>query len=188
MYINSLQYRIRNGQKFPIPLENESYYHRHQPVNFTIKLLNNQPMTNSANGTIFLTDKRIIFIAYKTGSDVFENFYVMLSDIVSSVTAGNVLNNLFYKNTFSVNITLRDKTIFNMSITYDYDDIEQKRIFEDYYGMLISWATKNKPGKPLSISTQNSNFTSEGSPMSPYYNSWSMNSPSYDGEQPPPYS
>ncbi|CAG8552473.1 12474_t:CDS:1 [Racocetra fulgida] len=193
MYVNTLPVRIRNGHKFPIPLENESYYHRHQPVEFSIKF-KSPPMVQSATGMIFLTDKRIIFIAYEPSSDGFENFYVMLADVVSSVKQKKSFfdfNSYFQHNTIALEMTLRDKTSFNMSITYDDEDSEQKGIFEDYYGMLLSWATKTKPekivgGRPLSITTLTS-FVSDDRPDSAYFSTWSTN-PFRDGEKPPAYS
>ncbi|CAG8772614.1 21757_t:CDS:1, partial [Racocetra persica] len=175
MYVNTLPVRIRNGHKFPVPLENESYYHRHQPVEFSIKF-KSSPVVQSATGMIFLTDKRIIFIAYEPSPDEFENFYVMLADVVSSVKQEKSFfdfKSYFQHNTLAFEMTLRDKTSFNMSITYDDEDIEQKGIFEDYYGMLLS---KTKPekivgGRPLSITTLNS-FVSDDRPDSAYFSTW----------------
>ncbi|KAF0342379.1 hypothetical protein F8M41_016151 [Gigaspora margarita] len=189
MYINSLPIRIRNGHKFPIPLEHESYYHRHQPVEFSFKLKNTS-MTNSATGMIFLTDKRFIFIAYEPGE--LESFYFMLADIVSSVASKCLFSNVFNHNTLSLDISLKDKKSFTMSITYDYEDIEQKGIFMDYYGMLLSWATKNKPdkipGRPLSINTLTKFMSDDDKQDSPYYSSWSTDPELRGGEKPPAYS
>ncbi|CAG8554770.1 hypothetical protein C2G38_2031734 [Gigaspora rosea] len=189
MNINSLPIRIRNGHKFPIPLENESYYHRHQPVEFSFKLKNSS--TYSATGMIFLTDKRFIFIAYEPGQGELESFYFMLADIVSSVVSKSLFSNFFNHNTLSLDIALKEKNSFTMSITYDYEDIEQKGIFMDYYGMLLSWATKNKPdkitGRPLSINTL-TKFMSDDDATSPYYSSWSTDPEIRGGEKPPAYS
>ncbi|CAG8694430.1 14447_t:CDS:1 [Dentiscutata erythropus] len=191
MYINTLPIRIRNGHKFPIPLENESYYHRHQPVEFSIKL-KNPSLMHSAPGMIFLTDQRFIFIAYEPSSDGFESFYILLSDISSSVTSKSIFNNFFNHNTLSLDVTLKDKKSFTMSITYDYEDIEQKGIFMDYYGMMLSWATNNKSGKligrPLSINTLNNFMSDEDRPDSAYFSSWSTNPALHGGEKPPAYS
>ncbi|CAG8797943.1 9040_t:CDS:1, partial [Gigaspora rosea] len=124
---------------------------------------------------------RFIFIAYEPGQGELESFYFMLSDIVSSVASKNLFSNFF-------NIALKEKNSFTMSITYDYENIEQKGIFMDYYGMLLSRATKNKPDtitdRPLSINTL-TKFMSDDDATSPYY---STDPELRGGEKPPAYS
>src|SRR6266498_1630704 len=135
MYINSLETRFQEGGKFPIPLKDESYFHRHQPIKFHVEIEGSPIKQYSGTGKIFLTDQRLIFIARKTSSiDDFETFHVMLGDIISSI---KFTPQKHEKNTFSVRIALKNGVIFIMSLDYEKKDLEHKRIFEDYYGMLF---------------------------------------------------
>ncbi|CAG8636203.1 3749_t:CDS:2 [Acaulospora colombiana] len=114
MSVNSLPTRIRDDEKVPVPIENESYFYQHSPVKFSVEIKEkknkNAPRRYTAYGMVFITDKRLMFVTEEPTSD------------------GN-------------------GTIINMAITYDLEDLEDKRIFEDYYGMLITWATKMVPEK-----------------------------------------
>ncbi|CAG8677035.1 8028_t:CDS:1 [Acaulospora morrowiae] len=145
MSVNSLPTRIHNDEIEPDPMEDESYFYRHYPVKFSVEIKNakNTITKYSPCGMVFITDKRIMFIAEEpTPDDSFETFHIFLEDVVSSVRR---VNKYFRKNVFSVTITLRTGVIINMDIVYDMEDIEDKRIFEDYYGMLVTWAARTVP-------------------------------------------
>ncbi|CAG8572620.1 16456_t:CDS:1 [Acaulospora morrowiae] len=144
MSVNSLTTRFYNDEKEPDPMEGESYFYRHYPVKFSVEIKNakNATTKHSAYGMVFITDKRIMFIAEEPTPDGFDTFHIFLGDVVSSVRQ---INKYFRKNVFSVTITLRTGVIINMDIAYDLEDIEDKRIFEDYYGMLVTWAARTVP-------------------------------------------
>ncbi|CAG8449616.1 11707_t:CDS:1 [Funneliformis mosseae] len=137
MYINSLETRIQANGKFPVPLKGESYFHHHQPVKFHAKIEGTPLIITSEAGEIFLTDKRIIFITRKPSPiNDFENFQIMLEDITSSILFPSK------KDTFSVNVTLRSGIEIIMSFSYEKDHLEDKKIFEAYYGMLVAQASQ----------------------------------------------
>ncbi|RHZ44691.1 hypothetical protein Glove_712g26 [Diversispora epigaea] len=170
MSINSLPTRIQDEEIVPIPLEHESYFYRHSPVKFTFEL--NNIIKHSATGMIFLTDKRLMFISEDL-NEKFQTFYIKLADIVSSVRSVN-MNFFGNNNVFSVTNKLRNGDAIKMSIEYDPVDTEDKRIFEDYYGMLITWTSKVPP-----VTAKNKNFSFKKSNPSDQYEQY---------ESPPPYS
>src|SRR5688572_28355359 len=134
MHRNSLETRFQEGGKFPIPLKNESYFHRYQPMKFHVEIEGTPAKQYSATGKILLTDQRLTFIARKTSSiDDFETFHIMLGDVVSSI----VTTQKHKEKTFSVRIALKSGIVFTMSLDYKRKDLKHKRIFEDYYGMLL---------------------------------------------------
>ncbi|CAG8607564.1 5153_t:CDS:1 [Diversispora eburnea] len=146
MSVNSLPTRIQNDEIVPIPLERESYFYRHSTVKFTFELKNvdNIIIKHSACGMLFLSDKRLMFISDDL-NEKFQTFHIKLADIVSSVRSASI--NFFRNNNnvFSVTNKLRNGAVVNMAIEYDPEDQEDKRIFEDYYGMLITWTSKIPP-------------------------------------------
>src|SRR3954451_8317220 len=84
MYIDSLETRFQENGKYPIPLAGgESYYHRHQPVKFNMVIERTPIQKYSATGKIFLTDKRLMFIAQEPSD--FETFHVMFEDVATSI-------------------------------------------------------------------------------------------------------
>ncbi|CAI2176341.1 13745_t:CDS:1 [Funneliformis geosporum] len=137
MSINSLETRIQENRKFPVPLKSESYFHHHQPIKFHA-IIEGTPLILSAEaGEIFLTDKRLIFIARKPSPiDEFETFHIMLGDITSSILFPSK------KDTFSVSVTMRSGIEVIMSFSYEKIHLEDKKIFEAYYGMLIAQENK----------------------------------------------
>ncbi|CAG8437879.1 7992_t:CDS:1 [Funneliformis caledonium] len=136
MYINSLETRYKEHERSPIPLEGESYFYRHQPVKFRVEVEGTPKKQYSETGKIFLTDKRLMFIAQIPSSidGNFETFHVMLDDVNSSIISSH---RIFKRNTFTVRITLRNGEVFIMSLGYQRKDLEAKKIFRDYYGMLL---------------------------------------------------
>jgi len=133
MCINSLETKFQDNDKIPIPLEGESYYHRHQPVKFKVVVEGTTVKKYSATGKIYLTDKRLMFIAQEP-SDGFETFHVTLRDITSSIKSSPP--RFKKKKVFSVRINLGDD-IFIISLCYKNQNLGDKKIFEDYYSMLL---------------------------------------------------
>ncbi|CAI2163183.1 1592_t:CDS:1 [Funneliformis geosporum] len=136
MYINSLETRYKEHERIPIPLEGESYFYRHQPVKFRVEVEGTPIKQYLETGKIFLTDKRLMFISQLSTSidDNFETFHVMLEDVNSSIISSP---RIFKRNTFTVRITLRNGVVFIMSLGYQRKDLEAKKVFQDYYGMLL---------------------------------------------------
>ncbi len=140
MSINSLETRIKENEKSPIPLEGESYYYRHQPIKFRAEVEGIPIKKYSETGKIFFTDKRLMFIAQNPSpNDDFETFHVMLGDIISSI----ISTRIFKKNTFSIRITLRGGTVIVMSLGFKKKDLVAKKTFEDYYAMLLTRTVQN---------------------------------------------
>ncbi|CAJ0839333.1 18679_t:CDS:2 [Entrophospora sp. SA101] len=141
MIFTFIQRSYRKGEIDPLPIKGEGYYHRHEPAEFTVEEVKNSNVKYTAVGTIFLTDKRIIFIANEPSiPDGFKTFYVFLSDIVSSVTPPKFFS-YKNKNVFTTEIKLKNSAVLKLSVNYcgGYQEDEEARdIFEDYYGMLTA--------------------------------------------------
>nr|CAG8605689.1 12055_t:CDS:2 [Entrophospora candida] len=139
-YINTLPIRYINGERRPTPVKGEGYYHQYEPVEFTMEVKNSD-VKHTAIGRIYLTDKRLIFIADKSSKlSEFDTFYIIMTDIVSSVMPPKFTTTYRSKTVFSTEITLK-KSVLKISVNYcgGYEqDVEAKGIFEDYYGIMGS--------------------------------------------------
>jgi hypothetical protein len=133
MYMNSLETKFHDNTKIPIPLQAESYFHRHQPVNLKV-VIEGDTKEYSATGKIYLTDKRLMFVAQEPCND-FETFHIMLSDVVSTIKSPPP--RFRKKKVFSVRINSRNDDILLISLRYKSKHLGDKKIFEDYYSMLL---------------------------------------------------
>ncbi|CAB4405587.1 unnamed protein product [Rhizophagus irregularis] len=132
-YINSLETKFHENTKIPVPLAGESYFHRHQPIKFKVVIEGTTIKEYSATGKIFLTDKRLMFIAQEPLHN-FETFHVMLKDVYSSIKSPPP--RFKKKKVFSVRINIGDEVLI-ISLRYKSKNLGDKKIFEDYYSMLV---------------------------------------------------
>ncbi|CAG8663874.1 8171_t:CDS:1 [Ambispora gerdemannii] len=156
-YINTLPIRVRNSLKIPIAVENEGFFYRHHPVTFSLVASNtrNSKKSYRASGRIFLTDKRLIFIADKPSNDGFETFSLIFTYVSTSMLAPIAI-----RNSFAVTLALNSSNSNNaietlkLTITFDSKDMKAKQTMADYYSMIMeSTSAVNKKKSEIAPDT-----------------------------------
>ncbi|CAJ0634677.1 4662_t:CDS:2 [Entrophospora sp. SA101] len=92
----------------------------------------NSDVKHTAIGRIYLTDKRLIFIADKSSKlSGFDTFYIIMTDIVSSVMPPKFTTTYRSKTVFSTEITLK-KSVLKISVNYCEGEIEKLGMGSEY--------------------------------------------------------
>ncbi|CAG8515406.1 10066_t:CDS:1 [Ambispora leptoticha] len=141
-YVNTLPIRIHNSSKIPIAVDNEGFFYRHHPVTFSlVSVTRNKEKSYSATGRVFITDKRLIFVADKPSEDGFETFSLILKDVSTSTLAS--VNPIASRYTFAVTLSLNSSSNNNaidtlkVTVTFDPTDVKAKKTMADYYSMIM---------------------------------------------------
>jgi len=186
MYINSLPIAIANDIKIPAPVNGEGFFYRHSSVLFTVETKAPR-IRHAAKGTIYITDKRMIFLAPDATSDGFETFYLLLADIVSSVKTANGAGR-FNRNMFCLTLKLSDTRTVIITVEFDKRELKAKQTLEDYYTMItesVSAAKKKKlEAERLTLAVVSETWDTNHFPEPPVYSSAAV----FHDEELPPYS
>ncbi|CAG8473241.1 3843_t:CDS:1 [Paraglomus occultum] len=185
MYINSLPIVISRDLKIPTPVSGEGFFYRHSSVSFTVETRVPR-IRHSARGTIYITDKRMIFVASDASSDGFETFYLLLTDIVSSVKTASGAGR-FNRNMFCLTLQLSDTRTVIITVEFDKRDLKAKQTLEDYYTMItesVSAAKKKKlEAERLTLAVVSETWNISNLPEPPVYSSAAI----FHDEELPPY-
>ncbi|KAG9294373.1 hypothetical protein G9A89_001878 [Geosiphon pyriformis] len=153
-YLNALPFETRFSYKFPIQVEGEQFFYRYHPIKIRLSISkpphSTPKTTHKAVGRIFLTDKRLIFIADAPSQDGFETFSLILDDITTSSRVDGS-HSISRPCTFSLIITLTNMNIVKLDFIFKIDkkDLKAKETMQDYYGMMIDSITAAKRRKSL---------------------------------------